>query len=285
MARRGLVLSGGAALGAYQAGVLRALHEAGVEFEVISATSIGTINGAAWNIPEVVGELHDHWFDNVRELKPFDPGQVLRRKNPFRFHLTLDALVENYRARYPFDNERAELLVTVADYETHQVQTFSTSDTSIPQADRENLMKASTAILHIGSEPVAVQGRLYYDGGYYNNVPIEPLLERDLDEIWVVPLTPIAPLGKTIRRPSLNLLKKAMPSPYTYSLFSFVEQISGPPCMNRGTAQKIIISPFETGSINTRGLGQSLLFSLKGIQKLLDADYRDAAQVIAQYRG
>lgn len=44
--RIGLVLSGGGAKGAYQAGVMRALAEAGVEIQVISGASIGALNGA-----------------------------------------------------------------------------------------------------------------------------------------------------------------------------------------------------------------------------------------------
>ncbi len=280
------MLSGGAALGAYQAGVLRALNEAGIDFEVISATSIGTINAAAWNIPEVIGELHEHWYDNVSQLKPFDPRRVLQGKNPFRYHYTLDQLVENYRQRYPFDNQRSEVIITVADYDTNEVCTFSTTDESLPQADREQLMKASTAILHIGSEAVEVQGRRFYDGGYYNNVPLEPLLDRDLDEIWVIPLTPVkGEVMPSIPGWNFGLAKRALPHAYTVSLLSFLEQVGSPPDMNRGDARKIIISPFASGAINGTVLGQSLLFSLKTIRYLIDSGYRDGARVIAAYFG
>src|SRR2546422_10767132 len=41
-----LVLQGGGALGAYQAGAYQALHEAGVEPDWVIGTSIGAINGA-----------------------------------------------------------------------------------------------------------------------------------------------------------------------------------------------------------------------------------------------
>ena len=42
-----LVFQGGGALGAYQAGVYQALHEAGVEPDWVIGTSIGAIYGAA----------------------------------------------------------------------------------------------------------------------------------------------------------------------------------------------------------------------------------------------
>ncbi|WP_419896293.1 patatin-like phospholipase family protein [Roseomonas sp. USHLN139] len=52
--RVALVLQGGGALGAYQAGVYEALHEAGIALDWIAGVSIGAINGAliAGNPPE-----------------------------------------------------------------------------------------------------------------------------------------------------------------------------------------------------------------------------------------
>ena len=49
-----LILQGGGALGAYQAGAYSALHEAGYEMDWLSGISIGAINSAliAGNPPE-----------------------------------------------------------------------------------------------------------------------------------------------------------------------------------------------------------------------------------------
>lgn len=62
--RVALVLQGGGALGAYQAGVYEAIHEAGIDAHWICGTSIGSINGAliAGNPPERrVERLRDFW--------------------------------------------------------------------------------------------------------------------------------------------------------------------------------------------------------------------------------
>ena len=59
-----LVLQGGGALGAYQAGVYQALHEAKIDVSWICGTSIGGINGAliAGNRPERrVERLREFW--------------------------------------------------------------------------------------------------------------------------------------------------------------------------------------------------------------------------------
>src|ERR1700729_2491048 len=62
--RVALVLQGGGALGAYQAGVYQAIHEARIEVHWLCGTSIGAINGAliAGNPPERrVERLRDFW--------------------------------------------------------------------------------------------------------------------------------------------------------------------------------------------------------------------------------
>ena len=62
--RVALVLQGGGALGAYQAGVYHALHEASIGVDWLCGTSIGAINGAiiAGNPPEKrVERLRDFW--------------------------------------------------------------------------------------------------------------------------------------------------------------------------------------------------------------------------------
>jgi NTE family protein len=76
-----LVLQGGGALGAYQAGVYEALHEAGLEPDWIAGVSIGSINGViiAGNPPEKrLEKLREFWETiTARPVIPFfDPGLI-----------------------------------------------------------------------------------------------------------------------------------------------------------------------------------------------------------------
>ena len=54
--KTGLVLSGGGAKGAYQVGVLKALHELGANVDMVAGASMGALNGAvlasATSVPE-----------------------------------------------------------------------------------------------------------------------------------------------------------------------------------------------------------------------------------------
>ena len=78
-----LVLQGGGALGAYQAGVYEALHEAGIEPDWVIGTSIGAINASliAGNPPERrLQRLNEFWEAMERgsvTTGPFHPLDVL----------------------------------------------------------------------------------------------------------------------------------------------------------------------------------------------------------------
>jgi NTE family protein len=73
--RIALVLQGGGALGAYQAGVYQALHEGGIEPDWVSGVSIGAINAAiiAGNSPDQrLNKLRAFWeMITERKIWPF----------------------------------------------------------------------------------------------------------------------------------------------------------------------------------------------------------------------
>src|ERR1700721_2986347 len=82
--RVALVLQGGGALGAYQAGVYQALHEEGVEPDSVCGVSIGGINSAiiAGNPPERRLERLRIFWDRItaRKVWHYTPdGDVYRK--------------------------------------------------------------------------------------------------------------------------------------------------------------------------------------------------------------
>ncbi|MCG4722807.1 patatin-like phospholipase family protein, partial [Alistipes putredinis] len=58
----GLCLAGGGAKGAFQAGVIYGLYERGLDFDVISGTSIGAINGY-YIYTKNVNKLKEMWIN------------------------------------------------------------------------------------------------------------------------------------------------------------------------------------------------------------------------------
>jgi NTE family protein len=82
--RIALVLQGGGALGAYQAGVYQAMHEAGIEPDWVSGVSIGAVNSAiiAGNPPQRRLRALQAFWDRITERKiwAFTPdGDVFRK--------------------------------------------------------------------------------------------------------------------------------------------------------------------------------------------------------------
>jgi NTE family protein len=82
--RVALVLQGGGALGAYQAGVYEALHEAGLEPDWVSGVSIGAVNAAliAGNPPERRLERLTAFWERITDRVSWPPapdGDVFRK--------------------------------------------------------------------------------------------------------------------------------------------------------------------------------------------------------------
>jgi NTE family protein len=88
-----LVLQGGGALGAYQAGVFQAIHEAKVEVSWVCGTSIGSVNGAL-----IVGNPPEKRVERLREFwETITPPRVSFLNIPWFFRVSLD---ENSQVRY-----------------------------------------------------------------------------------------------------------------------------------------------------------------------------------------
>jgi NTE family protein len=85
------VVQGGGALGAYQVGVYRAMHEAGLEPDWVIGTSIGAINGAiiAGNALERrLDRLHELW-EKVERSEQLSIAQMIPGYNPWANLITL----------------------------------------------------------------------------------------------------------------------------------------------------------------------------------------------------
>lgn len=214
--RVALVLQGGGALGAYQAGVYQALHENDLTPDWVIGTSIGAINAAliAGNPPETrIARLREFW-DTVAHPDLFDLRQVPDTLRPLATRLTtLDTVMRGapgfFRPRplnafaigLPVPPEEAsfysteELHATLArlvdfDYLNGPsgmrmtVSAVKVTCGTLVNFDSQNRpigpehVMASGA-LPPGFAPVRVDGELYWDGGLYSNTPLEAVLNDE----------------------------------------------------------------------------------------------------------
>ncbi|MBC6449978.1 patatin-like phospholipase family protein [Actinokineospora xionganensis] len=168
----GFVLGGGGSLGAIQVGMLRALAERDIMPDLVTGTSVGSLNGAliaqAGSPP--IERLTDIWSRMTRQA--VFPGTLLGQVRTFqrtKTHLFpsdgLAAVVsEHLGGGVAFEDLRLPLGVVAMDVATARPVLIRSG----PVAPA---VLASAAIPGIFS-PVEHEGRVLYDGGVVANVPM-----------------------------------------------------------------------------------------------------------------
>jgi NTE family protein len=211
--RIALILQGGGALGAYQAGVYQALHEHGLEPDWIVGNSIGAVNAAllAGNPRAARLQSLKTFWGRVSHADAVDLRlpDAQRRSNVWlsAFDTVLNGVPGFFTPR-PLSAFSAGLAVTPE--EASFYETSALADTLGELLDFDylnapggmrltlNAMKVKTGELvsfdtgrqvlssdHVrasvalppGFPPVRIDGELYWDGGLYSNTPLATVLD------------------------------------------------------------------------------------------------------------
>jgi NTE family protein len=204
-----LVLQGGGALGAYQAGVYHALHEHGIEPDWIIGTSIGAINASliagnpsserldklkefwtrmayrppfgvpAWTgMPDTIA----YWRTLLRGIPAFfepNPGAFLGTHVPLGadsagFYST-DPLEQTLLELVDFslvNKCRPRLTIGAAHVRTSEMKYFDSRDGEIGV---RHIM--ASGALPPAFPAVRIDGELYWDGGILSNTPTEAIFD------------------------------------------------------------------------------------------------------------
>jgi len=210
-----LVLQGGGALGAYQAGAYEALSAAGIEPDWVAGISIGAVNAAI-----IAGNRSEHRRPRLREFwdivssrltlppiaiddnsrKLFNetsaalvastgaPGFFTPRYPPAVFNLpgTMDAI--SLYDTYPLKETLLELVdfdilnssavqysIGAVEVDTGNLKYFDSRHDTITP---EHIM--ASGALPPGFPPVEIHGKLYWDGGIVSNTPLQYILDGGL---------------------------------------------------------------------------------------------------------
>ncbi len=205
-----LVLQGGGALGAYQAGVYEALHEGGIEPDWVIGTSIGAINAAliAGNAPDQrLTRIRTFWsrveqqggddltrfFTGLANL-PANLSTVMRGipdffvPNPIAWigaHTPLGVERAAYYSTQPLRATLAELVdmaILHACKTRLTVGAVNVRNGEMRYFDSRDEPVHLDHVLASGALPpafpaVRIDGDPYWDGGIYSNTPIEAVLD------------------------------------------------------------------------------------------------------------
>lgn len=205
-----LVLQGGGALGAYQAGVYQALHEAGLRPQWVIGTSIGAINASliVGNAAEDrLARLQEFWrrmeYGGISRLAASLPAlggpmaawltmmrgiEAFFTPNPLAFagqqwplgperagYYTTEPLRRTLGELVDFDHINkcdCRLTVGAANVRTAQMHYFDSRDTLF---DVRHIM--ASGALPPAFPPIRIGEELYWDGGILSNTPVEAVFD------------------------------------------------------------------------------------------------------------
>lgn len=200
----GLVLEGGGAKGAYQIGAWKALKEAGVKIKGIAGVSVGALNGALICIDNL--ERAEEIWKNIDYSKVMavsdDTIKALKNKN-FK-SLGLTELINSGLQFFKdggFDVTPLKNLISEVVGDEGEIRnscrelfavTYSVSDRKELAVDVrtseigtvKDMLLASANFLAFKNEKL--NGKKYIDGGGFNNVPINVLLDHGYQDIIVI---------------------------------------------------------------------------------------------------
>ncbi len=201
----GLTLEGGGAKGAYQIGAWKAFKKLNLEFQGISGTSVGALNGALmmqdefdlayevwYNInPTKIMEMDDKIYEMIvedelstkniqviyEEIKLFVKGLGLDPK-PLR-ELMSKYLKEDVIRK----SHKTFGFVTVCLTDRRPMEIYKED---VPENKMLDYLMASSYLPIFKSRKL--DGKVFLDGGFYNNLPIEMLYNKGYKKIIAVRL-------------------------------------------------------------------------------------------------
>lgn len=260
----GLVLAGGGARGAFQAGVIKALLDNGYKFDGVAGTSIGALNGVMvvqeefeksidlWQNMEFsrLFDLEDEYLDKILNKK-IDKDSIKylyqKLKEAISNHGIDTTKIRNLLYEY-IDEEKVMRsstdfgIVTVSTSERRAYEIFKED---IPQGKLADYIMASANFP--GFKKVVIDNKSFIDGGIYDNLPINLLAEKGYKDIIAITTggRGIATRKRKVKDKSINI---------TY------------------------INP-------THKTGNTLNFSKLSVQQSLNIGYLDGMKMIKGYKG
>ena len=201
----GLTLEGGGAKGSYQIGAWKAFRELGVEFDGISGTSVGALNGALM-VQEDFDIAHDIWHnispnsilnidDKILELMAdYELNQNSLhlifeeiKKSVKQFGVDSKPLEELIRNNLDEDRIRKSNkdfgIVTVCLTDMKPMEIFKEE---IPIGKVSDYLIASSYLPIFKSKKL--DGKKFLDGGLYNNLPVSMLYQKGYRKVIAVRL-------------------------------------------------------------------------------------------------
>lgn len=218
----GLVLEGGGAKGAYQAGAIMAFKELNIEFGCIAGTSIGAVNGVMlaqgdfersydlWRNIEVskVLDMEEQYVKNLYGLN-IDKQTVFYLLKKIG-QIIKDKGIDISRMRHIIDEYVDEDKVRKSDIEFGLV-TVDLKHMKVLKLYKEDIPKGELCeyVMASGMLPLFKNDensdKKFFDGGIYDNLPISMVIDKGYKNIIAIRNRPSA-RPKKIKDESVNII-------------------------------------------------------------------------------
>jgi NTE family protein len=265
--RTAFVLSGGASLGASQAGMLRALYEHQIFPDLLVATSAGALNaGFIATRPrtvETIDELYDVWLGLRREhVFPISARTVLAGLANHRDHLVPDRGIRDLIRRHLQVDDLADTIVPLHLVAFDLLTGDEVRLSSGPALDSILASSAIPAVL----PPVWLGGALLVDGGVVNNTPISHAVALGAERIYV--LVTDEPAARGLSRPPRGALDSAV---HAFRLLANA-RLRADLERHRPELDLIVLAAANPGQVQPTDFSHA--------QELLDATYQAVSQML-----
>ncbi|MBQ3501793.1 MAG: patatin-like phospholipase family protein [Oscillospiraceae bacterium] len=199
--KRAIVLAGGGAKGSYQFGFWRAIRELGIDFQIVTGSSVGSLNGALmasglyesglemWSTiktPDIIETAPSRLSEVIDTegiagaLKSFlgDLGEsaVNVKMDPF----PLGGLIAKYLDEKLLRESGIDFGIMCSEYPNMKMHPVTL--TEIPYGMLGEYLLASSTV-YPSMEPRSIGGKKYVDGGYSDNFPVNLALDMGAKDI------------------------------------------------------------------------------------------------------
>ena len=200
----GLVLEGGGARGSYHVGALKAFEERNIKFDYIVGTSIGSINGAfaasndcdklerLWKSvsSEELFNIDENLYNAIRNME-FTKDNIkkgLRTVYSILKNAGIDIIHLKELLTDNIDEEKfreSNIEYGLATYNISKAKKVQVFKKDIPKGKLIEYLLASSYLPIFKFEKI-IDENYYLDGGIYDLCPIDMLLDKNLEKIYVV---------------------------------------------------------------------------------------------------
>lgn len=222
MKKTAVVLAGGGSRGAYQIGVWKAMRELGIEYQLVTGTSVGALNGAmmvqgdyeialkTWeslSSEDVVGDmLQDKGNLSDRQLTRIFAREALAKGGADISALEkfVYSLIDEPRFR---QSEVDFALVTV---EYPMLKPVELVKKDIPEGMLGEYLLASAACFP-AFQVKEIEGHKYIDGGYHDNMPVNLAIKMGAQQIIAVDLESVGVSRRIKKGAQVTLIHSLWP--------------------------------------------------------------------------